>query len=90
MLHNLASSDGVLQENDIDGASVYVDGVNVPYSSPAVQVKGFWLTHETSLNGAVSLVAWADEDASDELEITADFNITKIEFRGVSYYPANI
>ena len=87
---HLASSDGVFQIKDIEGASVFVDEVQVPYEKPAVLVNGTWLTHYISRNGQVTLAAWEDEKASVPLSITAEFNITKIEFAGVSYYPANI
>ena len=87
---NLASSDGVIQVKDIEGASVFVDKVQVPYESPAVQVNGTWLTHYTNRNGQVTLAAWENEEASVSRSITAEFNITKIVYGGVSYYPANI
>lgn len=85
---NLTSSDGVFQSKDIEGASVFVEGVQVPSTNPAVQVNGFWLTHETSSNGSLTLKSWANQEAVEPRNITAEFNITKIEFGGVTYYPA--
>lgn len=86
---NLTSNDGVFQAKDIEGSSVFVEGVQVPYANPAVQVNGFWLTHETSRNGSLKLKSWENQEAAQHRNITAEFNITQIEYSGVTYYPAN-
>lgn len=85
---NLTSSDGLFQVRDIEGASVFVEGVQVLYTSPAVQVNGFWLSYETNRNGGLTLKSWENQEAAQPRNITAEFNITKIEFGGVTYYPA--
>ena len=84
---DLVSSDGVFQVKDIEGASVFVEGVQVPYANPAVYVNGYWLTHETNRNGRLTLNSWSNQEALEHRSITAEFNITKIEFSGLTYYP---
>lgn len=37
----------------------------------------------------LTLNSWANQEAAEARNITAELNITKIEFSGVLYYPAN-
>lgn len=85
---NFTSSDGVLQQNDLESADIYVNGVRIPYNEDPVYVDGDYFSYESSVNGSVTINSFIDDEGSDAKAITKAVSITKIVFDEVTYMPS--
>ena len=85
----LSSSDGVFETSDLETAEIYIEGIKINYSDPAIEINGEFVSFITANNGVVRLQSYTDESTETQKNITGEYHITNIVFNGVAYSPEN-